>query len=66
MTSVQEICSLENACEQLIKTDKVRHVAVINHLGRMIAGRFRPGITRFLDDDKIQMVYMHRDKYRNQ
>jgi len=58
MTSVEEIYSLENACEALIKMDKVRHVAVINHLGRLIAGRFRPGITRFLDDDKIKMVYM--------
>ncbi len=38
--------------------EKVRHVAVINHLGRLIAGQFKPGVVRFLDDEKIKMVYM--------
>ena len=58
MEAVQELQSLESACEKLIQMDQVRHVAVINHLGRLIAGRFKPGVVRLLDDEKIKMVYM--------
>ena len=56
--TLQEIISMETACEKLLEIDKVRHVAVINKLGRLIAGRFRPGVVRFLDDEKLKMVYM--------
>lgn len=56
--TIQEIISMENACEKLLEIDKVRHVAVINKLGRLIAGRFKPGVVRFLDDEKLKMVYM--------
>jgi len=58
MNTAQEIYSLETACEKLIEMDKVRHVAVINKLGRLIAGRFKPDIIRYLDDEKLKTVYM--------
>lgn len=58
MTTPQEISSLEKACECLIELDKVRHVAVINKLGRLIAGKFKFGVPRLLDEEKIKMVYM--------
>lgn len=56
--TVQEIISMENACKKLIELDKVRHVAVINKLGKSIASSFKPGIKKFLNDDQLEMVYM--------
>ncbi|MDX1596316.1 MAG: DUF6659 family protein [Nitrosopumilaceae archaeon] len=58
MITAEEVKELETACEKLLKTDKVRHVAVINKLGKMVAGRFNPGIDRYLDEEKVRMVYM--------
>ncbi len=56
--TVQETISLEQACEKLIEFDQVRHVAVINKLGKPIASSFKPGIKKFLDDSQLKMVYM--------
>lgn len=58
MSSIEKISSLENACAQLVQMDTVRHVAVINKLGRPVVDRSKPGIPRLLDDEKIRMVYM--------
>jgi len=56
--TAKEIESLENACAKLLKMDKIRHVAVINKLGKMVAGQFKKGITPLLNDEKVRMVYM--------
>lgn len=56
--SLQEVESFENACSKLLEIDKARHVAVINKLGRLVAGSFRPGVVRYLDEEKVKMVYM--------
>ena len=58
MITVEEVKTLETACEKLLDINKVRHVAVINKLGKMVAGRFKPGIERYLDEEKVRMVYM--------
>jgi len=58
MVTAQEIESLETACNKLLEMNKIRHVAVINKLGRLVAGRFRTGVTGYLDDEKIKMTYM--------
>ncbi|WP_428325669.1 DUF6659 family protein [Nitrosopumilus sp.] len=56
--SVVDVQNLDQACEELSKEDKVRHVGVISSLGRLVAGGFKKGITPLLSDDKIRMVYM--------
>lgn len=54
----KEIKRLDNACKRLSEEDKIRHVGVINELGRLIAGGFKDGVTPMLSEEKICMVYM--------
>ena len=56
--NVEQIEALEKACSKLLETDKIRHVAVINKLGKAIASKSKPGIEIFLNDEKVKMVYM--------
>lgn len=58
LLQIEDIKRLEKACKVLSNEDKVRHVGVINELGRLVAGGFRKGISPLLSDDKIRMVYM--------
>lgn len=58
MNTAEEVKTLEDACTKLLETDKVRHVAVINKLGKRVTGSFKQGIERYLDEDKVRMVYM--------
>lgn len=56
--SPDKIKSLETSCKELSKIDDVRHVGVINRLGRLVTGDTKKGIVPLLDDEKIGMVYM--------
>ena len=56
--SPEDIQKLDEACMKLSEEDKVRHVGVINELGRLIAGGFKKGIVSLLDNEKITMTYM--------
>lgn len=60
MSSVtaEDIKKLDSACKELSNESKVRHVGVINNLGRLIAGGFKVGTNPLLDTDKIAMTYM--------
>lgn len=58
LLKVEDIKRLEKACEALSNEDKVRHVGVINELGKLVAGGFRKGISPLLSNEKIRMVYM--------
>ena len=58
LLKVEDIKRLDKACKTLSNEDKVRHVGVINELGRLVAGGFRKGISPLLSDEKIRMVYM--------
>ena len=56
--SAEKIKSLETSCKELSKLDEVRHVAVINKLGNLVAGGTKKGIVPIINDEKIRMVYM--------
>lgn len=58
LLSAEDLKKLDNQCKKLSEEGKVRHVGVINELGRLIAGGFRQGVTPILSDDRIRMVYM--------
>lgn len=58
LLKVKDIKRLDKACQALSNEDKVRHVGVINELGRLVAGGFRKGISPLLSDEKVRMVYM--------
>ena len=57
-TTVEDIKKLDIACKELSKEPKIRHVGVINNLGRLIAGGFKEGTSPLIDSDKIAMTYM--------
>lgn len=57
-TTVEDIRKLDAACNELSNEPKVRHVGVINDLGRLIAGGFKTGVSPLLDGDKVAMTYM--------
>ncbi|QDI89356.1 hypothetical protein Nisw_07375 [Candidatus Nitrosopumilus sp. SW] len=58
LLSVEEIRNLDKACQELLQENKIRHVGVINELGRLVAGGFKKGVNPLLSDDKVRMVYM--------
>ncbi len=58
LLNADDIKRLDEECKKLSQEDKVRHVGVINELGRLIAGGFREGVTPILSEDRIRMVYM--------
>ena len=53
-----DIKKLEEACVKLSQEDKVRHVGVINKLGRLVAGGLKKGLAPTLEDEKVRMMYM--------
>ncbi|MFZ8908217.1 MAG: DUF6659 family protein [Nitrosopumilaceae archaeon] len=55
---IDEIKKLNAACKTLSKEDKIRHVGVINQLGRLIAGGFKQGVNPLLEQEKVSMTYM--------
>ena len=58
LLSVEDIKNLDKACEALLQENEIRHVGVINELGRLVAGGFKKGVTPLLDDTRVRMVYM--------
>ncbi|QLH04440.1 hypothetical protein C5F49_03245 [Nitrosopumilus oxyclinae] len=56
--TVEDIKKLDIACKNLSNENKIRHVGVINNLGKLIAGGFKAGTSPLLDSDKIAMTYM--------
>lgn len=58
LLNIDEIKRLNTACQMLQNENKVRHVGVINELGRLVAGGFKDGVIPLLSDEKIRMVYM--------
>ncbi len=58
LLSVDDIKKLDQACTNLSNEEKIRHVGVINELGRLVAGGFKKGVEPMLADDRISMLYM--------
>ena len=58
LLSPDELKKLDNACDELSNDDKVRHVGVINELGRLVAGGFKKGKSPLIEEEKISMTYM--------
>ncbi|GBH34494.1 DUF6659 family protein [Nitrosopumilus sp.] len=58
LLTAKEIKKLDDACLELSKDEKVRHVGIINEHGRLIAGGFKKGKSPLIKDEKISMTYM--------
>lgn len=56
--SSDDIKKFNIACDKLSEENNVRHVGVINELGRLIAGGFKKGTAPLLENEKMAMTYM--------
>ena len=58
MKTPQQIQSLENGCESLLALPKMRFVGIINKMGKLVVGKFKKGVTSYLNDKEDGMAYM--------
>ena len=58
MKTPQHIQSLENGCESLLALPKMRFVGIINKMGKLVVGKFKKGVTSYLNDKEDGMAYM--------
>jgi len=56
LLSSDNIKKLDVACKELSKEPKIRHVGVINNLGRLIAGGFKVVISAEPDADDKKII----------
>lgn len=50
--------SLDDACNEMLKDPIVRFAGIINGMGRLVAGGFRPGLEPLESEDKRRMMFM--------
>lgn len=56
--SVQFVESNNLKCKELLNDDQIRFVGMINKLGNLIAGGFKDGISPFMPEEHLRMMYM--------
>ncbi len=54
----EEYLRFEQKCTILLQEDEIRFAGFINSLGRLVAGRFKEGITPLEDEAERQKLYM--------
>ena len=58
METPEQIQSLEDGCESLLALPKMRFVGIINKMGKLVFGKFKKGVTSYLNDKEDGMAYM--------
>ena len=61
MLSVQkshEYGIYQQKCDLLLKEEKIRFAGLINHMGRLVAGGFKEGISPLEDEAERRKMYM--------
>ena len=56
--SVQFVDSNNLKCKELLNDDQIRFAGIINKLGNLIAGGFKDGISPFMPEEHLRMMYM--------
>lgn len=56
--SSEKIGQLDHACSLLLEESNVRFVGIVNHLGHLVAGGMKKGITPLLNDQSLEMLFM--------
>ena len=56
--SVQFVESNNLKCKELLNDDQIRFAGIINKLGNLIAGGFKDGISPFMPEEHLRMMYM--------
>ena len=58
LLTADDIRKYDIACDMLRNESKVKHVGVINALGRLVAGGFKKVAAPLLENEKITTTYM--------
>ena len=58
LLTLQQNQRLEQACKKMLEDKKIRFCGVINSLGHLVAGGFKPGIKPHESEEKRKMMYM--------
>jgi hypothetical protein len=48
----------QQKCDQLLKEEEIRFAGLINHMGRLVAGGFKDGISPLEDEAERRKMYM--------
>lgn len=58
MEKTDEYWIYDQKCKKLLDYDEIRFVGLINNMGRLVAGGFKPGISPLEDDAERKKMYM--------
>ena len=58
LVTAEEKKSLEHACQEMIHTQGIRFVGVINQMGQLVAGGFRYGVKPLTNDEQRRTLFM--------
>ncbi|HSB56222.1 MAG TPA: DUF6659 family protein [Nitrosopumilaceae archaeon] len=48
----------DQKCKKILEYDEIRFAGLINSMGRLVAGGFKPGVTPIEDDAERKKMYM--------
>ena len=58
LVTAEEKQSFEHACQEMIHTQGIRFVGVINQMGQLVAGGFRYGVKPLTNDEQRRTLFM--------
>ncbi len=56
--TAEEKQSLEQTCQEMLHTQGIRFVGVINQMGRLVTGGFKYGVKPLTDDEQRCILFM--------
>ena len=58
LVTAEEKQSLEQACQEMLHTQGIRFVGVINQMGRLVTGGFKYGVKPLTDDEQRRTLFV--------
>ena len=58
LVTAEEKQSLERACQEMLHTQGIRFVGIINQMGRLVAGGFKYRVKPLADDEQRRILFM--------
>jgi len=56
---LDEIVNLEGKSEEMLQDHRIRFLGIIDSMGRQIAGGYKEGLVRLVDDEEHKMCIQH-------
>ena len=57
--NLDEIANLEEKCKEMLQDHNIRFLGFIDNMGRQIAGGYKEGLVRLVDDEEHKMCIQH-------